>query len=278
VFDLVDSYLTIPRTNPKAILRGSAKFAAREARHPFFSYRRALERMLARADAVTCATPEQAAEIEPICANVHPILDFQSRLVRRVKENYRAGSPFQLVWEGLGENVRWFGEIERALTEIDRRRRLILHLITAIEYREIAQRFWRRQTGSIASRHFHRVRLYQWSEEMVSVIATACDLAVIPLPLDRPLERGKPESKLVSFWRMGMPVVTSATPAYVRAMRGAGQDLDCTSEAQWVEVLARLIDDDDARERAGRGGRAFAEHEYGDERLLAAWDQVLDSL
>ena len=113
---------------------------------------------------------------------------------------------------------------------------------------------------------------------MVSVIATACDLAVIPLPLDRPLERGKPESKLVSFWRMGMPVVTSATPAYARTMQAAGQHLHCASEAQWVEVLGRLIEDAGARERAGRGGRAFAEREYGDERLLAAWDQVLDSL
>ena len=268
VFDIVDSYLAIPRTNPKAILRGPAKFAAGEARHPFFSYRRALESMLRRADAVTCATPEQAAEIEPICPNVHSILDFQSRLVRRVKDDYRAGAPFHLVWEGLGENVRWFGEIERALAEVDRSRPLVLHLITAIEYRQLAQRFWRRQTSRIARRHFDRVRLYQWSEEMVSVIATACDLAVIPLPLDRPLERGKPESKLISFWRMGMPVVTSATPAYVRTMRGAGQDLHCASEAQWVEVLGRLIEDAGARERAGRGGRAFAERQYGDERLI----------
>ena len=47
VFDIVDSYLAIPRTNLKAILRGPAKFAAGEARHPFFSYRRALEQMLA---------------------------------------------------------------------------------------------------------------------------------------------------------------------------------------------------------------------------------------
>jgi glycosyltransferase involved in cell wall biosynthesis len=278
VFDIVDSYLAIPRTNPKAILRGPAKFAAREARHPFFSYRRALESILGRADAVTCATPEQAAEIKPICANVHPILDFQSRLARRTKDDYRAGSPFHLVWEGLGENVRWFGEIGRALREVDARHPIILHLITAIEYREMVQRFWRRQTARIAARYFDRFRLYQWSEEMVSVIATACDLAVIPLPLDRPLERGKPESKLVSFWRMGMPVVTSATPAYVRAMRGAGQALYCVSEEEWVQVLGRLIDDAEARERAGRGGRAFAEREYGDERLISAWDRLLDSL
>ncbi len=278
VFDIVDSYLSIPRTNLKAILRGPAKFAAGEARQPLFSYRHALESMLERADAVTCATPEQARQIEALCPNVHPILDFQSRLIRRVKEDYRSGSPFHLVWEGLGENVRWFGRIERALRAVDGRHPIVLHLITAIEYRELAQRFWRRHTSRIATRHFDHVRVYEWSEEMVSVIAAACDLAVIPLPLDRPLERGKPESKLVSFWRMGLPTVTSSTPAYIRAMRGAGQDLHCDSEGKWAEVLLRLIENPEERERAATAGRAFAEREYGDDRLLEAWDRVLESL
>ncbi len=278
VFDIVDAYLAIPRMNPKALLRGPAKFAAGETRHPFFSYRRALESMLERADATTCATPEQAAEIASICPNVHPILDFQSRLIRRTKKDYRIGTPFHLVWEGLGENVRWFGEISRPLAEVNRRHPIALHLITAIEYRELVQRFWRRQTSRIAARHFRDIRLYQWSEEMVSVIATACDLAVIPLPLGRPLERGKPESKLISFWRMAMPTVTSSTPAYARAMKAAGQDLHCSSEAEWTEALLRLIEDPDARERAGNGGHAFAEREYGDDRLLAAWDRVFASL
>ena len=77
---------------------------------------------------------------------------------------------------------------------------------------------------------------------------------------------------------MGLPVVTSATPAYTRTMRAAGQQLTCASEAQWVDLLGRLIEDPGARERAGREGRAFAEREYSDERLMAAWDQVLDSM
>ncbi len=84
VFDMVDAYLSIPPSDPKAILRGPAKFLAGEARHPFFSYRGALERILERADAATCATPNQAAEIQPLCDNVHVVLDFHSGLVRRV--------------------------------------------------------------------------------------------------------------------------------------------------------------------------------------------------
>jgi glycosyltransferase involved in cell wall biosynthesis len=278
VFDIVDSYLDIPSTDPKAILRGPAKFLAGESRQPFVSYRRALEHMLERSDAATCATPEQVASVSHLCPNGHAILDFQSRMVVRVKDDYRARSPFNLVWEGLGENMRWFSEIRGPLAKVAYRRPLVLHLITAVEYKQVMQRFWTRQTARIAARYFDDVRVYQWSEEMVSVIATACDLAVIPLPLDRPLERGKPESKLVSFWKMGLPTVTSSTPAYARAMAGAGQNLHCSSEGAWTEALVSLIDDDAAREHAGRSGRAFAEREYAEERLLEAWDRVFESL
>lgn len=278
VFDMVDSYLDIPRTDPKAALRGPAKFLVGEASKPFFSYRRTLERILERADAATVATPEQAVAASAFCPNTHAILDFQSGIVRRTKQEYDLGAAVHLVWEGLGENVRWFSEIERALRAVARDRPLVLHLITAVEYAQFLQRFWRRQTSRLASRLHTDVRIYQWSEEMVSVIATACDIAVIPLALDRPFARGKPENKLISFWRMGMPTVTSATPAYTRTMREAGQDLMCSSDVEWVDRLLRLIDDEEARMLAGQGGRAFAEERYSDQRLLEAWSAVFESI
>jgi len=278
IFDMVDSYLDLPRADPKALLRGPAKFLAGEAPHPFFSYRHAIERILERADAATLATPEQAAVAVSFCPNSHAILDFQSRMVQRIKEDYRIGSPVHLVWEGLGENVRWISEMAQALEEVASDQPLVLHLVTAIEYGQFVQRFWRRRTSRVAGRIFSDVRVYQWSEQMVSVIATACDLAVIPLPLHRPLERGKPESKLVSFWRMGMPTVASSTPAYVRTMREAGQGFHCADQSEWRDTLIRLIQNQDARAQAGQGGRTFAELRYGDERLLEAWDDVFDSL
>jgi hypothetical protein len=278
VFDIVDSYLDIPRTNAKALLRGPAKFLAGESSTPFFSWRRAVERILERADAATCATPEQAETIRRFCANVHPILDFQTRMISDVKQDYAAGDPFALVWEGLGENVRWFTEIREPLAQLARERPVVLHLATAVQFKQVSQRFWTRDTASIAARFFDDVRVHQWTEDSVAAVATKCDLALIPLPLDRPLERGKPESKLVSFWRMGLPTITSSTPAYVRVMAAAGQSLHCSTEAEWTAALTRLGADQAEREKAGRGGREFAEREYGDERLLSAWDRVFSSL
>jgi glycosyltransferase involved in cell wall biosynthesis len=77
---------------------------------------------------------------------------------------------------------------------------------------------------------------------------------------------------------MGLPTITSATPAYRRVMDAAGQDLYCSSEADWHSTLERLIQHEDARRQAGTSGREFAEAEYSDDRLLAKWDRVLESL
>ena len=278
VYDMVDSYLDIPPYDPKALLRGTAKFVAGEASRPFYSYRKAIVRVLNRADAAVCATPEQAATIGRHCPNVHAIVDFLGELVRRVKTDYTAGSPFNLVWEGQGTNVRWFSEISGALEEVRRRHPLVLHLVTELEYHEFVKRFWRRNTTRLAARYFDDIRLYQWNLEMAAVIATACDLAVIPLPIGRSLETAKPENKLLGFWRMGVPTLTSATPAYVRTMEAAGQSNYCTSEREWIEALLRLMEDDTARAEAGRGGRAFAERRYDDDALLGAWDRVFETL
>lgn len=278
VFDIVDSYLDIPRADLKQVLRGPARFVAGQARTPFFSFRRALERMLERADAVTCATPEQARVIAPYCRNVHPILDAHSEVAARVKDDYSAGTPFKLVWEGLGENVRWFETIRRPLADVAREHPIELHLVTERHFKQAMQRFWTRDNAKLVGRVIERAEFHPWTVDTLAEIAPACDLAVIPLPLDRGFERGKPESKLVGFWRMGVPVVTSATPAYVRVMDAAGQHWHCRDDDDWRAALTRLIVDQDAREEAGRGGHAFAEREYSDERLLAKWDRMFESL
>jgi len=278
IFDMVDSYLAIPATNLKQALRGPAKFLAGEANTPFYSYRKAIERIVEQADAVTCATPEQASALVPFNDNVHSILDIHSGLIRSIKDDYAAHQPFRLVWEGLGTNVHWFELIAPVLAEVAQQHPICLNIISDIEFHEFVQKFGRRRVAAITADFAEDVRLYQWSEDFLSLIATNCDLAVIPLPVDRAYATDKPESKLVSFWRMGLPVVTAATPAYKRVMSDAGQELTCVDQQQWLSAITRMIEDAGEREQAGREGRRYADQVYGEEQLLARWDSVIESL
>ena len=72
---------------------------------------------------------------------------------------------------------------------------------------------------------------------------------------------GKPENKLLLFWRMGMPVVTSASPAYVRAM-SASLNLTAQDETDWLSILTKLVFDHNSRQLAGTLGSAYVAREF----------------
>lgn len=279
VYDLIDSYLALPRLDAKSLLRGTAKFVARETRDLAFVYRKAIEQMCRRADAVICSTEEQRAEILRMCPNVHVILDSHSTLLRARKSDYAIGEVVNLVWEGLPHTLDDFASIVPVLREIAAEHPLALHLVTDLHSYRYMGRFGRRDTATLARKILPDTYLYQWNEIMVSSVVTSCDVAVIPLDLGDPFAAGKPENKLLIFWRLGLPAVTAATPAYSRAMAEAGTPmLTCATKGQWAEALRRTIADEDLRRRSAAAGRTYAETVHGDDRLLEQWDRLFESV
>jgi hypothetical protein len=278
VYDLIDSYLAIPRSNIKGQLRGVAKFLSRQSRFLQLDHRRAVETTCRRASAVVCTTEEQAADIAPLCRNVHVILDAQDDAAQEPKTDYAAHAPFRLAWEGLGVNVRSLGLLQDVLRDIDREREICLTLVTDPRHRRYLGRFIDVDTLALAQRIFPRVILHPWDEATSARHLSECDLGLIPLDADDPFERGKPENKLLLLWRLGLPVITTATPAYSRAMRAAGLDMACRTSADWRRTILHHVNDGAARQDAGERGRRFALAHHGGEALLARWDQVFASI
>lgn len=278
VYDVVDSYLAVRRLQLRSLLRGPAKFAARETSALIVDYRRAMEQMCRRADAVVCATEEQRQLIGPLNDNVHVILDSHGELDRAPKSSFVRGDALHLVWEGLPENLAGFHDLRPALRRLSAEQPVHLHLVTALEYAKYVGRFVHRRTADDAAAIHDRSWLYQWHVDTLPAIAAVCDIAVIPLDLGDDLARGKPENKLLSFWRMGLPTVTSATPAYRRAMAGAGLELVCRDADEWYDLLRGLADDEVARRTAAEKGRAYVLRHHDDELLLAKWDNVFHSI
>lgn len=279
VFDFIDSYLQVPPT-PRNLARGVAKFAAGQSRHLTLSHWDALRRMCGRADVVVCATEEQRAVILPHCDDVRVILDFPEDL-GPAKVDYRAHAPLRIVWEGLPQNVGTLRAIAPVLRRVGRETPLEVHLVTDPRFARWMGRFGWSDTAAAARRALGgavAVRFHAWSEASLAVALRAGDLGVIPLPLDDPLYLGKPENKLLIFWRMGLPAVVSATPAYARAMRGAGLDMACTDLGQWEEHLRRYARDEAARRGAGERGKAFAEACHGEAARVRAWDELFARL
>jgi glycosyltransferase involved in cell wall biosynthesis len=279
VYDLVDSYLAIPRSSTKQWLRGAVWYAVGRHRRLRFDYWAILQDMCRRAEAVVCTTEEQKLDIQPYCPNVHVVLDVQSSVVRKVKKDYRCGEPFNLVWEGLPTNIPQLLHIRDVLREVHKHRPLVLNIVTDPDQPRLLGRFGRVRSLDLARRAFDAVRLHPWGEETLSEIICDYDMGVIPIDLSDPFVTGKPENKLVLFWRMGMPVVTSATPAYRRAMRQANSEaLACTDRGEWRAALETMMSDQALRRQAGERGHAIAEERYNAASLLERWDEVFASI
>jgi len=279
-YDLIDSYLAIPKTNIKGIFRGLAKFLTRQSHLPLLNHWRAVQAMCERADAVICSTEEQKHVILNYSPNVHIVLDSHSMAVKSIKTDYTAANPIRLVWEGQPQTLGSLNLIHPVLIELGKRYPIEIHLVTDAESHLYLGKFVRVKTLPLAQRALPDIPLqfHAWQEDTLSSVISACDIAVIPLSLEDPFAAGKPENKLLLLWHMGMPVVVSSTPAFSRAMNGADLNLACKDTMQWVTNLEMLITNHNLRSHAGHLGRAYAEEKYGDNNLLAGWDRVFASL
>lgn len=278
VFELIDSYLALPRYRPKNMLRGVAKYVARETSSLILDYHKGIEAMARRADAVVCSTEEQRADLEKLCQHVQIILDVQREVERVVKTDYSRGDTLHVVWEGLVHTLDAFAGVRAALENFGRTDKIAVHLVTDLTYYRYMKRFLKRSTQQLVDRVVPGAQLYQWDEHLLPHIVTACDIALIPLRLDDPFSNGKPENKLLIFWRMAMPTLTSGSPAYRRAMRGAGLDMTCNNPTEWASALERYGTNEDLRREAGEKGRRFCLEHHSGEKVLQRWDALFDSV
>ena len=275
VYDLIDSYLAIPRTNIKGCFRGLAKYLSGQSRYPQLDHWKAVEIMCRHSSAVICSTDEQKQDISRFCPNVHVILDSHSKVTKTIKVEYASNKPFRLVWEGLPHTLGSLNVVQGVFERLSARYPIELNLLTDLRYFRFLGRYGRTSTLEVAQRLFPNVNLIEWKEETAAAIICSCDLAIIPIDMSDPFACGKPENKLVLFWRMGMPVLTSATPAYVRAMSTAGLLMTCATTKDWELALEAYINDESARRTAGYSGLKCVNSHYREVELIRKWDSVL---
>lgn len=279
VFDFIDSYLDIPAYDWRQLLRGAVFYCVGRHRHLQLRYKSSLEQLCERADAVVCSTLEQRASIQKYCSNVKVILDLQDNEIKSVKQDYKSGKPFHLVWEGLPSNMFQLKTIKHALETVSKRTPIVLNLVTDLASPRILGRYGTVDSIKYAASIFRDVRVHPWNIDTFSSIICGSDLAIIPIDLSNPLTRGKPENKLFLFWRMAMPVVATATPAYALALQDAGMEhFACRNEDEWIAAIQHMVADQGARSEAGRLGAAYVNRKWSARATLEKWDELFRSL
>lgn len=279
IFDYNDDYLSAAGHDFKSIGRGMAKFLFRRWRKLELDYSMAYIKMMRHADAIICCTDVQEAQARKYCSNVYQILDMQSDPDWVSKKVYTAGTAFNLVWEGLPR----FDGLEKlapVLRTFQDKHNCALHVITSLRHGKYLNDVLQVDTKDELRRRLKLkdVFLYEWNQYLFSHIVTACDLAIIPIDLQKPFWVSKPSNKLLFFWRMAMPTLVDPTPAYIKAMAECGLDMVCNSSDDWMSKLERFFVDEEVRQTSGGRAKIFVDEHYSEQKLLAKWDAVLASV
>lgn len=277
IFDLSDCYLMAgPVTDA---LRAAYHYAVRRTSAFSLSYKQTLVNMMNASDVVLCGSEEQKAILDAYHPHVVVVRDDFRNDLRSVKHSYGLVTPgaVNVFWEGFSHgNIRMFEQLRDILDGLGTFK-VDLHLVTDSQYCRFGGSHLCHPTFSVLQKVFARsdvrFHLYDWNAVTFSAVATACDLALIPIP-DDPVMVMKPENKLLLLWSLGLPAIVSATPSYTRVMRAVGEDLACSRLEDWKEKVVGLASSQDARERYMASARRYLHAHMSPEALIANWDRI----
>jgi len=278
IYDLIDSYLSIPYTNVKGLFRGPAKYIVGQSKQLKVNHWESIRDMCRKSNAIICSTDEQKKILLDLNNNVHKILDFHDYFINTNKLNYTSSDRFNLVWEGLPQNIDQFHVLNDALKKISKKYNIALHVLTDPIYKKYMGKFTNVNTLRQLCKIYKNSYLYNWNIHTLTSIICSFDLAIIPIDLTNEFTSGKPANKLLLFWRMAMPVITSATKANVKTMNDAGVLMYCKNTAEWVEMLETYINNETMRKKSAKIGNKFVKDKYSTNTLMRQWDYLFKSV
>jgi len=109
--------------------------------------------------------------------------------------------------------------------------------------------------------HGVEVDFRPWRSETEAHDLADLDIGIMPLP-DDAWSRGKCGLKALQYMALGIPPVVSPVGVNTEIVNDGVNGLVAETEDEWVDRLARLIENPPLRERLGRAARRTIEERY----------------
>ena len=207
---------------------------------------------------------------------IHDISEFEDE---QPKSSYARGCTLNLVWEGLG--VTFARHLLKSFPIVEAYRKIEPTNVVAVTDQDYRP-FWGlpiRRNVNVLAKGKEGLRAVKWTKQALYEAALAADIAIIPIDPNDELGVGKPLNKLLLFWKLGIPVICSATPSYIEALTEIGfPKLACRNHNEWISAIKELAESEELRREIGMRGRQFALSNYGNEKLFQLWDHsILES-
>lgn len=283
IFDLVDAYLS-PLNDFEDFARGVAKKFSGQISGKVKPFSKHVKDFCLEADAVICSSIEQEKIISPYNQNTHVILDSHDEVpfIKPLQPNLMKAKEFRILWEGQPATIRGVRQVSSTLFQLAITNRLNLDFVTDEKYFQFLGKYFERSTFDLLRKELKEVHdkisIIPWSPNNLVETAKNSSVAMIPIDLSVPMQRLKPENRLLIMWRLGIPCLCSASPAYIRVSDIAGVKSTCSNEEDWQTKFFNLLNDPGFAYREVARGQEYLHEYHNRSSLLNKWDRAVESV
>ena len=283
IFDLVDAYLS-PLNSREDLARGIAKRLSGQISGRVKPFSEHVREFCMASGAVICSSIEQEQVIKKFNLNTHVILDSHDEIpfidAKLLKP--REIGKSRLLWEGQPATIRGVRQISSVLYELTKSNDLCFDFVTDEQYFQYLGKYFKRNTKVLLQKDLKKISdhtsVIPWTLNNLIGTAQKSSIAMIPTDLSVPMQLLKPENRLLIMWRLGLPCLTSPSPAYVRVSDKAGTNSVCEDSSTWFERFQKLLSDPNFAYAEIQRGQNYLSQFHSKEILLEKWDRAIDSV
>ena len=283
IFDLVDAYLS-PLNLYDDFARGFAKKLSGQISGNVKPFSHHIKNFCLNSSAVICSSIEQEEVIKGYNTNTHIILDSHEEIDFSYPElsKFRTTGVRRILWEGQPATIRGIKQISSVLYQLSMTNELLITFITDEKYFQFLNRYVRRDTLHLFKRDLGQienlVNVVPWTPINLNTFGRESNVAMIPIDLSVPMQRLKPENRLLIMWRLGLPCLTSPSPAYTRVALEAGVNSTCANPEDWFKSFNRILNDPDFSYSEIMRGQDYLRENHNELLLLKKWDIAFESV
>lgn len=276
IFEYIDAYLE-EKNIFRIYSRGIFRFLLGREKKLYLNYNNLIKKFIRQSDIVVCSNDFQRRRLLRFNKNIKVSIDYiEIDFQRRQKKIISKVNKLNIFWEGqiyTLKHLRILNHLSKKLKD-----KIHVHILTDLE-KWLIPNFYSLKAQNISKSFKFNFTIYQWTKEEVNKISNICDLGIIPLFENDKLAYHKPENKLILMWLLGLPVITSETPSYKKAMQSLNNKRLCKNTKDWENYLNKFIN---ASQNEIRNDLIDIEKklkkDYSKEKYILDWLSIFDSL
>lgn len=283
IFDLVDAYLS-PLNIYDDLARGFAKRISGQISGGIKPFSHHIRDFCVSSAAVICSSIEQEELIKRYNNNIHIILDSHDEIpfIDSRDPKVKTSNEHRILWEGQPATIRGVKQISSVVSQLSKTNNLHFDFVTDENYYQFLNAYIKKSTRDLLKKDLSQITdlvgIVPWTQNNLVECAQRSTVAMIPIDLTVPMQKMKPENRLLIMWRLGLPCLTSPSPAYARVARLAGVNAVCENLRDWLENFDLLLNNPDLAHSEIIGGQNYLRENHNRLILLKKWDLAFESV